>query len=65
MKSATIIYGNLGLEWSEAGDVRITRQDNAQAICLSRTEFLLIIKAAALFDWPVAPPQDLTGIPIL
>lgn len=52
-----IRYGDLVLEWNEAGDLSITRQSTAQRLVLSITEWQTLLKAAELHGWPVAPPQ--------
>lgn len=52
--------GHIQIEWEPDGSCRITRQDNAQALVLSRSEWELLLKVAELRGWPIAAPASVT-----
>jgi hypothetical protein len=56
-----IRHGDLVLEFEGDGSLRITRQSNAQAVQLSSSEWIYLLKVAALHDWPIAPPNCIPG----
>jgi hypothetical protein len=56
-----IRHGDLVLEFEGDGSLRITRQSNAQAVQVSSSEWIYLLKVAELHDWPIAPPTDIHG----
>jgi hypothetical protein len=56
MHIATVKYGDLCIEWDDKGNMQFTRQSDMQAIRLSASEWVFLLKVAELRGWPVAPP---------
>lgn len=54
----TINYGPLYIQFERNATVLITRNDASQAIQLSLSEFMWMLKAAELHGWPIAPPSQ-------
>lgn len=54
--STSIRHGDLVIDFDSAGWVQLTRQSNAMAIQLSKSEFAFLQACAQLANWPVVPP---------
>jgi hypothetical protein len=46
------------VDFDANGTVQITRQSNATAVQLSKSEWIFLLKVADIQGWPVAPPTD-------
>lgn len=52
-------HGDLVVDFDASGWVQIARQTNGQALQLSQTEWVYILRLAELRGWPMAPPGQL------
>ena len=60
-KLLAIKYGPVYLQFDHSDNVLITRDDCAQSIRLSYSEFMHLIRATWLHGWPIAPPVVVPG----
>jgi hypothetical protein len=63
MLATSIRHGDLVIDYDPDGSVRITRQSNAMAIQLSRSEWTFVLRTADLAGWPIAPPTPVAEAP--
>ena len=55
MLTTNVRHGDLVIDFEVDGSVRIVRQTTAEAIQLSPTEWLYLIRLAEVLDFPMAP----------